>query len=314
MRAAPRDSTSRRRPALIIVLIALYGAPLAQAQPSTVNTSNPRNASERLHVVVSHGALLNASDGKNGTNTSGAHGDAARPRRRLERPRIPAWVRSRGMATARELQRLAMASSSHVLRVGNATGKASHQALVRAWRRLRLATERTVEDLGVASRNAFEDLGALVWQRAHAIKGAVVGLWRTFWRRDRAVSRILRRQTEQQWYHLLQVRRKATPRQLKDAYRRIAKRVHPDKTRDDRAAKAFQALRDALDLLLDEKRRARYDQELARQDRALQQQRERRRAVAKRAALRTLRAVATAARSHPGWACGGVLLLYLLIA
>ena len=45
------------------------------------------------------------------------------------------------------------------------------------------------------------------------------------------------------------MRRKATKKQLKDGYRRLAKRCHPDKTRDDRANMAFDALRDAFDLL-----------------------------------------------------------------
>ena len=39
-------------------------------------------------------------------------------------------------------------------------------------------------------------------------------------------------QTEQQGA-LLQVRRRASQPQLRSAYRQMAKRVHPDKTRDD---------------------------------------------------------------------------------
>ena len=105
---------------------------------------------------------------------------------------------------------------------------------------------------------------------------AVVELYRRMRRRDRQVSRILRHAAAKEWYALLRIRRRARPAELRAAYRKLAKRVHPDKTRDDRASRAFDTLRDAHDLLSDEKARKRYDAELAREDLERRQRRERR--------------------------------------
>mmetsp|Transcript_40684 Transcript_40684/g.70127 ORF Transcript_40684/g.70127 Transcript_40684/m.70127 type:complete len:433 (+) Transcript_40684:275-1573(+) len=63
-------------------------------------------------------------------------------------------------------------------------------------------------------------------------------------------------------YKMLGVKKTATLAQLKSAYRRRSLRVHPDKNPDPRAALAFDALRDAYDLLRDEQNRHHYDQEL----------------------------------------------------
>eukprot|EP00967_Tisochrysis_lutea_P029307 scaffold34274_cov37-Tisochrysis_lutea.AAC.2 len=126
--------------------------------------------------------------------------------------------------------------------------------------------------------------------------------------RDPAVSRILRLQKQGRWYSLLKVRRKAQKKELKDAYRKLAKRVHPDKTKDERAQQvrtaprrddgrecrgdssvarclfdAFTALRDTLDVLLDEKQRKAYDDRLAREElKAAQHRREQRAAAIRR--------------------------------
>ena len=81
----------------------------------------------------------------------------------------------------------------------------------------------------------------------------------------------------------------ATKKQLKEAYRRLAKRCHPDKTRDDRANMAFDALRDAFDLLQDQRLREEHDRKLEREDREREQKRRRQRAAIVRAAVGALR-------------------------
>ena len=150
-------------------------------------------------------------------------------------------------------------------------------------------------------------------------------LWRTFMRRDRAVSRVLRKGAARQWYELLRVRRKASKKQLKDAYRKLAKRVHPDKTKDDRAEKAFNVLRDAFDLLSDSDQRARYDKELQRADEILAQKRREQRRKAKQIALKALRdgarfaklvaaALFEQAQEHPRIAIGVIAVLGLLLS
>ena len=105
-------------------------------------------------------------------------------------------------------------------------------------------------------------------------------------KRDRAVTRVLRRAEAKEWYKVLQVGRRATKKEIKDAYRRLARRVHPDKTRDDRAAQGFDTLRSAFELLNDQGKRERYDKELARADELARQRRQRQYAAAARVARR----------------------------
>jgi curved DNA-binding protein CbpA len=89
--------------------------------------------------------------------------------------------------------------------------------------------------------------------------------------------------------------------------------VHPDKTRDDRAAEAFNALRDAFDLLADADARKRHDDELARLDRLAQARRERQRAAVAREARRAMGALWRFARTHKRVSVGIVVFLWLLL-
>ena len=98
----------------------------------------------------------------------------------------------------------------------------------------------------------------------------------------------------------------------------MAKRVHPDKTSDDRASAAFDALRDAYDLLLDPALRAEHDEVLARQDRAAAARRQHYRAVVWRAAQRAfmmaaaqIPTIAAMAWEHKRVSAGIALLIYL---
>ena len=111
----------------------------------------------------------------------------------------------------------------------------SAYASARSW--LKVAAANALEDLQVA---AAQYLGSLVDASQEAALSAM-RTCRAYLRRSRSVSRILQCARRKHWYSLLQVRRRATKRQLKDAYRRLAKRVHPDKTRDGRAEQGVNA-------------------------------------------------------------------------
>jgi hypothetical protein len=60
-------------------------------------------------------------------------------------------------------------------------------------------------------------------------------------------------------YGVLGVSRKATAAQIKEAYRRNARRLHPDVNPDPWAAERFKEMTHAYEVLGDEKRRAEYD-------------------------------------------------------
>lgn len=61
-------------------------------------------------------------------------------------------------------------------------------------------------------------------------------------------------------YSTLGVARGATDAEIKSAYRKLAKELHPDKNRDNpKAAEKFSAATNAYDLLSDKDKRARFD-------------------------------------------------------
>mmetsp|Transcript_23217 Transcript_23217/g.53050 ORF Transcript_23217/g.53050 Transcript_23217/m.53050 type:complete len:171 (-) Transcript_23217:92-604(-) len=63
------------------------------------------------------------------------------------------------------------------------------------------------------------------------------------------------------------LRVRATPGEIKAAYRQMARRVHPDKNRDGRAMDAFRALEASYAILSDEGTRTEYDRKLGRRAR-----------------------------------------------
>lgn len=64
----------------------------------------------------------------------------------------------------------------------------------------------------------------------------------------------------QDYYELLGVDRKASPEDIKKAYRKLAMQYHPDKNKDDKTAEAkFKEINEAYDILKDEQKRAAYD-------------------------------------------------------
>jgi molecular chaperone DnaJ len=68
------------------------------------------------------------------------------------------------------------------------------------------------------------------------------------------------------YYIVLGVDRSADSGQIKDAYRRIAKQLHPDRSTPSADAQKFIEAKEAYDTLADAERRRRYDDQLTRQD------------------------------------------------
>lgn len=66
------------------------------------------------------------------------------------------------------------------------------------------------------------------------------------------------------YYIVLGVSRGTDIDKIKKAYRRVAKKYHPDIARSRESVEKFREIREAYETLGDEERRRRYDQELAR--------------------------------------------------
>lgn len=68
------------------------------------------------------------------------------------------------------------------------------------------------------------------------------------------------------YYIVLGVSRGSDLKKIKDAYRTIVKRYHPDLSQDAESTQHFLEVREAYETLGDEAKRKRYDEELARED------------------------------------------------
>src|SRR5690348_18163598 len=67
--------------------------------------------------------------------------------------------------------------------------------------------------------------------------------------------------TKQDYYDLLGVSRKATAKDIRTAFRKLARKYHPDLNPGDKSAEEkFKQLQEAYDVLSDSKKRQMYDQ------------------------------------------------------
>jgi DnaJ-class molecular chaperone len=74
------------------------------------------------------------------------------------------------------------------------------------------------------------------------------------------------------YYELLGVSPDASPQKIQSAYRRLARRYHPDLNAGGDAGARFNELSDAYEVLHDPAQRARYDRSMAVESRSARQQ------------------------------------------
>ena len=76
------------------------------------------------------------------------------------------------------------------------------------------------------------------------------------------ISRIIQRPTMEykDYYKILGITREATQEEVKRAYRKLARKYHPDVNKEQGAAARFQELGEAYEVLKDPEKRSAYDQ------------------------------------------------------
>ena len=62
------------------------------------------------------------------------------------------------------------------------------------------------------------------------------------------------------YYKILGVSRTATPEEIKKAYRTLARKYHPDVSKEANAEEKFKEVGEAYEVLRDKEKRAQYDQ------------------------------------------------------
>jgi molecular chaperone DnaJ len=87
---------------------------------------------------------------------------------------------------------------------------------------------------------------------------SMAALWRC---KNRRIDRPMATGTKQDYYELLGVPRKATAKDIRTAFRKLARKYHPDLNPGDKSAEEkFKQLQEAYDVLSDTKKRQMYDQ------------------------------------------------------
>jgi hypothetical protein len=266
-----------------------------------LGSSNETRLQPTSAVANSSRAAVNSSSSSVRTGGSRASDDGSILDQKNSSRSTPTWKGWPAAACARAWNATSVAAHSFTSRTVAPNAARARRGAARLAARakaevVQLAADAAHEAIAL-SRNAAD----VVTMGAKRRRASLEALARRLWRRDRAVSRVLRQAKARQWYKVLRVRRKADKKELKVAYRTIAKRVHPDKTRDDRAELAFNTVRDAYELLSDARQRARFDNELAQMDEQARLHRERQRAKAAQAAVRVLRSAMRLAHRLMVW-------------
>ncbi|MGB4126819.1 MAG: DnaJ domain-containing protein, partial [Bacilli bacterium] len=62
------------------------------------------------------------------------------------------------------------------------------------------------------------------------------------------------------YYEVLGIKKSASKDEIKSAYRKLAKKYHPDVNKEKDAEEKFKEVQEAYDVLYDDQKRATYDQ------------------------------------------------------
>src|SRR5690625_4725966 len=66
--------------------------------------------------------------------------------------------------------------------------------------------------------------------------------------------------SKRDYYEVLGVGKDATPEELRKAYRKLARKYHPDVNKEPDAEEKFKEVKEAYEVLNDQQKRAQYDQ------------------------------------------------------
>ena len=62
------------------------------------------------------------------------------------------------------------------------------------------------------------------------------------------------------YYEILGIEKSASAKEIKSAYRKLAKQYHPDRNKQEGAESKFKEVQEAYEILSDERKKAAYDQ------------------------------------------------------